>query len=591
MVTRSVVIPGPVVLIYSGRFLADVENRLTPFMQEVDGLARQGMLPVTLEVTAKGWRMAMHAARYVAWLYPTQAGDAYNLGHAARRQFRDEDRLVKRALLVRCPGGFRALPDLRTVNAERNAGRLPATTTYGDYLWQQWQTGEQAGEQPSTQPPAHGRYLDLLELVVEAGRQIEAERYAATPPFHYVSRSVTKEQRYSARPVYRFRVVGREGPAANTMVCLGDMPQVRGKVIRVDGRDVTVRFEPGADFDHVAGEGTLRLLPSERVFRAQREAIELLRRRETRNLRLLDSIASASFLPYRPATDAQPEMDLDPDQLNAFRCALAVPDILNVLGPPGAGKTTTIIEVVKTAVAQGQRVLITSHTHRAVDNVLEGLPSDLNVVRIGSEDNMSSKVKALSSESRAESVRKEILADTALLDGLAQVRAQRPVLDRYLAHLRALLDQAGAAQAQRDRLEPAINEAMQRATAPLRAQLTQAEQALNLYRSQAAAHEASLTRTEQKVRVAQAKADSGSPLAFVWQWLLNRRRGRFEHLSEALVQDRAAVDQAESAWSALRGQAEHLAAHDPQVSRLTTEREQADKALAALWPDIIRAGS
>ncbi len=445
MTTRAIVIPGPVVFIYSSKFLTDVGNRLTPFMQEVDGLARQGTLPVTLEVTAKGWRMAVYAARYVAWLYPTQAGDAYNLGHAARRQFRDEDRLVKRALLVRCPGGFRALPDLRTVNGERNAGRLPATTTYGDHLWREWQAADPAGDQPPSQPTAHERYLDLLELVVDASRQIEADRYAATPPFHYVSRSATKEQRYSARPVYRFRVAGREGPAANTMVCLGDMPKVRGKVIRVDGREVTVRFEPGADFDHIAGQGTLRTLPSERVFRAQREAIAQLRRRETKNPRLLDAIAFASFLPYQPATSAQPKRDLDPDQLNAFRRALEVPDILNVLGPPGAGKTTTIVEVVKTAVARGQRVLITSHTHRAVDNVLESLPPDLNVVRIGSEDNLSSKVKALSSESRAESVRKEILGDTALLDRLAEVRGQRPVLDRYLAHLRSLIEQAGAA--------------------------------------------------------------------------------------------------------------------------------------------------
>ncbi len=149
---------------------------------------------------------------------------------------------------------------------------------------------------------------------------------------------------------------------------------------------------------------------------------------------------------------------------------------------------------------------------------------------------------------------------------------------------------AGAVQAQRDGLGPAITEAVQRATAPLRASLTEAERALNGCRSQAAVHEASLARIEQRVRIAQAKADSGSPLAFAWRWILGWRRGRMDRLSEVLTQARAEADQAESAWSALRGQAEHMAAYDPQVDRLTTAREHTEKALAALWPEITRAG-
>jgi AAA domain len=44
-----------------------------------------------------------------------------------------------------------------------------------------------------------------------------------------------------------------------------------------------------------------------------------------------------------------------------------------VWGPPGTGKTTTIIEAVIDALAHDRTVLIASHTHAAVDNVLEGL--------------------------------------------------------------------------------------------------------------------------------------------------------------------------------------------------------------------------
>jgi flagellar biosynthesis chaperone FliJ len=591
VVTREVVIPGPVVLIYSNRLLSDVDNRLTPFLQELDGLARQGLLPATLEVTNKGWRIAMYAARYVAWLYPTKGDDAYNLGHAARRQFRDEERLVKRALLVRCPGGFRAYPDLRTVNEERKWHRLPVTTTYGEHLWREWHAMAPTAALPARQPSAHGRYLDLLNLVIDASQQIEAERFAAMPSYHYASCAPAKEQRHSARGVYLFRMAGREAPAPNTMVSIGDSPRVRGKVIRVDARRVTVRFEPGADYERIDGPGFLRPMPSDRVFRAQREAISQLRKGETGNPQLIDTLVSARFLPYQPATGVQPQRgDLDADQLNAFHRALEVPDILSVLGPPGAGKTTTIIEVVKAAVAQGQRVLITSHTHRAVDNVLQNLPPDLNVVRIGSEDNMSPKVRALSTESRVESVRTEILRDRALLDVLSQIGAQRPVLDQYLAHLRSLLNQAETTLTQLDRLRPAIDQAVERASGPLWPQVSQAQQALTQHRSAVAAQEGSLTRAERQVRQAQARIDGGSAFAFAWRWLRDRRHRRAERLQQTLVQARAAADQAESVFAALRVQAEQTAAHDPQVARLTTDREHARKVLTGLWPEMAQAG-
>ncbi len=44
-----------------------------------------------------------------------------------------------------------------------------------------------------------------------------------------------------------------------------------------------------------------------------------------------------------------------------------------VWGPPGTGKTTVIAQAVRNALEQGRTVLIASHTHVAVDNVLEGV--------------------------------------------------------------------------------------------------------------------------------------------------------------------------------------------------------------------------
>ena len=42
-----------------------------------------------------------------------------------------------------------------------------------------------------------------------------------------------------------------------------------------------------------------------------------------------------------------------------------------VLGPPGTGKTTVITEIVRHMLDEGKRILVTAHTHVAIDNMLE----------------------------------------------------------------------------------------------------------------------------------------------------------------------------------------------------------------------------
>jgi ATP-dependent exoDNAse (exonuclease V) alpha subunit len=66
-------------------------------------------------------------------------------------------------------------------------------------------------------------------------------------------------------------------------------------------------------------------------------------------------------------------------------------------GPPGTGKTTVITEIVRQLVKEGKRVLITSHTNVAVDNVLENLlPYFLTkMVRLGSKVKSSNNLRAL----------------------------------------------------------------------------------------------------------------------------------------------------------------------------------------------------
>lgn len=59
------------------------------------------------------------------------------------------------------------------------------------------------------------------------------------------------------------------------------------------------------------------------------------------------------------------------EQREFVKKALQTKDFALLEGPPGSGKTTTIIELIIQLVQQGKRVLLCSATHVAIDNVLE----------------------------------------------------------------------------------------------------------------------------------------------------------------------------------------------------------------------------
>lgn len=88
------------------------------------------------------------------------------------------------------------------------------------------------------------------------------------------------------------------------------------------------------------------------------------------------------------------------NQREFVKKALATPDFAFLEGPPGSGKTTTILEIVAQMIAKGQKVILAASTNAAIDNILERLdtlPAEIKdkiiATRIGNESAISDSVE------------------------------------------------------------------------------------------------------------------------------------------------------------------------------------------------------
>ena len=78
------------------------------------------------------------------------------------------------------------------------------------------------------------------------------------------------------------------------------------------------------------------------------------------------------------------DQSLNESQQNAIRFALSANDVGIIHGPPGTGKTTTVVELIRQAVRRGEKVLACAPSNLAVDNIFERLlAAGEKVVRLG----------------------------------------------------------------------------------------------------------------------------------------------------------------------------------------------------------------
>lgn len=173
-------------------------------------------------------------------------------------------------------------------------------------------------------------------------------------------------------------VVLIEEQVAENLVC-------RGVVTHRDRETITIALSQFPE--PIADRPTFRVDISTDEIARQRQR-EAMRRADSadrgRLVQLKRKLLGEEVPEFRPHRDWQPLSLLDESQREAVSHALSAADFAIIHGPPGTGKTTTLVELIRQAVHRGERVLACAPSNLAVDNLLERLvAAGERAIRIG----------------------------------------------------------------------------------------------------------------------------------------------------------------------------------------------------------------
>jgi len=170
---------------------------------------------------------------------------------------------------------------------------------------------------------------------------------------------------------------------------------VEGVVTRVGEKAIWVAVGKDGDRDDDGdgdfGEGRLWLvkLANDVTFKRMNHVMTKLSKMSeaeyTPLLRVLFGLSSPSPQDLTTVKDLEfIDPSLNESQKEAIRFAMASPEVALIHGPPGTGKTHTLIELILQLVKRNLRVLVCGPSNISVDNIVERLaPHKVPIVRLG----------------------------------------------------------------------------------------------------------------------------------------------------------------------------------------------------------------
>ncbi|KAG5960715.1 hypothetical protein E4U58_004570 [Claviceps cyperi] len=167
----------------------------------------------------------------------------------------------------------------------------------------------------------------------------------------------------------------------------------RGVVTKVQRAGVYVALEEGREEVSLGGRLWVAKLADEVTYRRMNQSMEKLRSLSEPEyssfIRVLFGLSSPSSVACSGKKDEMDKIEwvdatLNHSQKEAIRYALAAREIALIHGPPGTGKTHTLIELILQLVKRSQRILVCGPSNISVDNIVERLsPHKLPILRLG----------------------------------------------------------------------------------------------------------------------------------------------------------------------------------------------------------------
>ena len=173
----------------------------------------------------------------------------------------------------------------------------------------------------------------------------------------------------------------------------GDLPSLNGVVTSVRRNKLLLATTKEELPDWVLGGGKLGgklgvdLTFDEVSYREMENALsEVMRARDNRLAELRDVLLGARQASFRAdkADDLFYPSPLNDSQLTAVRHVITAQDVAIIHGPPGTGKTTTLVQAILETIRRERRVLVCAPSNTAVDLLTEKLAErGVNVIRMG----------------------------------------------------------------------------------------------------------------------------------------------------------------------------------------------------------------
>lgn len=205
------------------------------------------------------------------------------------------------------------------------------------------------------------------------------------------------------RPVMFFKVKNEEGRVKNSTLKYFSFT---GTVNYVDGDRMVITVPDSApllDLQQATEEIGIQLSFDETSYKLMFEALDRTMKAKNNRLAYLRDLfyshqkaAKFTFEPMRFPW-------LNPTQEKAVNEVLWAKDVAIVHGPPGTGKTTTLVEAINETLMRESQVLVCAQSNIAVDWISEKLVDrGVNVLRIGNPTRVNDKMLGFTYERRFE---------------------------------------------------------------------------------------------------------------------------------------------------------------------------------------------